>query len=116
MIKPILIGVLTATGFAVCFATLASAITPRQNILLHAVANAMWADNLCPTLKIDEDGLRSVGMMTDLAPSEFETEVKVVLMEIWPYVKEEAAKNLTQYCETNRTLLGPGGLKLLQRK
>jgi hypothetical protein len=105
-----------AATLAVCLAAPASAVTSQQKILLHGIGHAVWADSFCPNLKLDDDGLKLVESRIGFAPSVLETEEKKVIMEIWPYVQEATAKNLAQYCETDWKLLGPDGLKLLQKK
>ena len=108
MIKPILIGILTATGFAVCLAIPASTMTSQQKILLHGIGHAAWADRFCPDLALDDAGLHSVELAIGFVPSDLEAEEKKVIVEVFPYVQEATTKSLSQYCEMDWTLLDRG--------
>jgi hypothetical protein len=81
---------------------------------------SMMAEQLCPDLKLDEDGAdKYIGtaiVLGSISYSDWHAALLKTESDLLPNVREMHRQNPAKFCETAWNLYGPDGFKMLQKK
>jgi hypothetical protein len=103
-----------------CLATPACALTPEQQNVQDGYVLAMAAAELCPDLKLDDDGadiyLAKGIVMFSISYPDWHAALQKTISDLAPIMREKHRQAPAAFCEVAWNIYGPTGLKMLQKK